>query len=65
MAVCPVCNNAYLKQQRSDKRLFVCSDSKCPIRYFTLLNRKDLKDKEVAEWEKLLSISVQNTENKS
>lgn len=46
MPTCPECDDAHLKQQQSDKRLFVCSNQKCPIRYFTLMNRKDLKDKE-------------------
>lgn len=47
MATCPKCNNAHLNQQKN-KRLFKCTDPKCPVRYFTLVDRKDLKDKEVA-----------------
>lgn len=40
--VCPVCNSTPLTQQK-DKRLFVCSNPKCPVKYFTLVDRRGLK----------------------
>lgn len=44
MSICPECNATPLTQQK-DKRLFVCSNQECPVRYFTLIDRKDLKKK--------------------
>jgi len=45
MPVCPACKDANLKQDDDDNRLFVCSNTNCPVKYFTLLDRKDLKER--------------------
>ena len=49
MPVCPECGDAHLTQQVKDKRLFKCQNPKCPVGFFTLIDRRDLKENDV-EW---------------
>lgn len=60
MSVCPECNATPLTQQK-DKRLFICSNPECPVRYFTLINRKDLKDWEEQKARKCMNCGVFTT----